>query len=222
MKAVLFDLDNTLYNARQYFLGAFESISKYVSSKYNIPKQKVYEALERIWRDKTSMYPYLFNDLLEFFHIDQDSPAVVKTIVNKFNEYTGVMESYPDAVPTLHTLKKRGFKLGIITDGDVERQRRKIEQLQLVPLFDVIIYTKELESKPSQAPFLAVLAELSVEGKESFYIGDNPLVDFQGAKEVGVTTIRILRGEFTQIPRNEYIDFEIESLEQLLGIVEHG
>jgi putative hydrolase of the HAD superfamily len=222
VKAVLFDLDYTLYDARQYFLGAFESISKYVSSKYNIPEQKVYEELDGIWRNKTSMYPHMFDDLLEFFHIDRDSPEVVKAIVKKFNEYTGEMEPYPDTIPTLHILKERGCKLGIITDGDVERQKRKIERLRLAPLFDVIVYAKELESKPSPAPFLAVLANLSVKDADSFYIGDNPLIDFQGAKEVGVTTIRILRGEFNKVPRNEYIDFEIESLDKLPGIVEHA
>jgi putative hydrolase of the HAD superfamily len=222
VKAVIFDLDNTLYDARQYFLGAFKSVSRYISSKYNIPERKVYKALDKIWRKKTSMYPYLFDDLLKFLHIDQDSPEVVKAIVKNFNEYAGVLEPFPDAVPTLHTLKERGCKLGIITDGDVERQKRKIEKLQLVPFFDIIVYAKELESKPSPAPFLAVLEKLGVKGVDSFYIGDNPLIDFQGAKEVGLTTVRVLRGEFMKVPPNEYIDFEIESLDKLPGIVGNG
>jgi len=216
MKAMFFDLDNTLYDAQQYFLGAFNNISKYISLKYNIPKQEVHKALVELWSEKTSMYPHLLDDLLGLFHIDQDS---TKVIVKIFNEYTGKLEPYPDVFPVLQMLRQTGYKLGIITDGDVERQKRKIESLKFEPLFDVIIYAKETESKPSSLPFLASLEKLKANATDVFYVADNPLIDFKGAKEAGLKTIRILRGEFTKVPRNEYIDFEIEKLEELLEII---
>lgn len=220
MKAVLFDLDNTLYDTQQYFIGAFESISKYVSSEYDLPEQKIYKTLGKLWQKKTSMYPYLFNDLLKLLQIKQDSPEVIDALVRLFNGYAGNIELYPDVLPTLQELRGRLYKLGIITDGTVERQKRKIELLKLEPLFDVIIYTKEIESKASPTPFLAALARLNVKAPDAYYIADNPLIDFKGAKEVGIKTIRILRGEYTKIPRNEYIDFEVEKLEELLEIIE--
>jgi putative hydrolase of the HAD superfamily len=220
VKAVLFDLDNTLYDTQQYFIGAFESISKYVSSEYDLPEQKIYKTLGKLWQKKTSMYPYLFNDLLKLLQIKQDSPEVIDALVRLFNGYAGNIELYPDVLPTLQELRGRLYKLGIITDGTVERQKRKIELLKLEPLFDVIIYTKEIESKASPTPFLAALARLNVKAPDAYYIADNPLIDFKGAKEAGIKTIRILRGEFTRIPRNEYIDFEVGKLEELLEIIE--
>ena len=45
MKAALFDLDNTLYDAQQYFLGAFIDVSKYIAAKHDIPERAVYKAL---------------------------------------------------------------------------------------------------------------------------------------------------------------------------------
>lgn len=220
MKAVLFDLDNTLYDTQQYFIGAFESISKYVSSEYDLPEQKIYKTLGKLWQKKTSMYPYLFNDLLKLLQIKQDSPEVIDALVRLFNGYAGNIELYPDVLPALQELRGRLYKLGIITDGTVERQKRKIELLKLERLFDVIIYTKETESKASPTPFLAALARLNVKAPDAYYIADNPLIDFKGAKEAGIKTIRILRGEFTKISRNEYIDFEIEKLDELLEIAE--
>jgi putative hydrolase of the HAD superfamily len=220
VKAVLFDLDNTLYDTQQYFIGAFESISKYVSSEYDLPEQKIYKTLGKLWQKKTSMYPYLFNDLLKLLQIKQDNPEVIDALVRLFNGYAGNIELYPDVLPTLQELRGRLYKLGIITDGTVERQKRKIELLKLEPLFDVIIYTKEIESKASPTPFLAALARLNVKAPDAYYIADNPLIDFKGAKKVGIKTIRILRGEYTKIPRNEYIDFEVEKLEELLEIIE--
>lgn len=217
MKAALFDLDNTLYDAQQYFLGAFTDVSKYISAKHDIPEHAVYKALVKLWKEKTSTYPYLFNDLLELLHLSQDG---LPTLVETFNEYAGTIEPYPDAIPTLHSLKETGVKLGIITDGNVERQKRKIESLKLETLFDVIVYAKESESKPSPLPFLTALDKLKVKPSDALYVADNPILDFKGAKEVGIKTIRILRGEYTIIPRNEYIDFEVERLEELLEIIE--
>lgn len=215
MKAALFDLDNTLYDAQQYFLGAFTDVSKYISAKHDIPERAVYKALVKLWKEKTSMYPYLFNDLLELLHLGQDSlPTVVKT----FNEYAGTIELYPDAIPTLRSLKETGVKLGIITDGNVKRQKRKIELLGLSPLFDAIIYAEEAAPKPSPTPFLAALERLNVRAADAFYIADNPLIDFRGAKEAGMKTIRVLQGEFAVIPRNEHIDFEIEKLSELVEL----
>ena len=215
MKAALFDLDNTLYDAQQYFLGAFTDVSKYISTKHDIAERVVYKALVKLWKEKTSMYPYLFNDLLELLHLSQDG---LPTLVKIFNEYVGKIEPYPDAIPTLQKLKKTGVKLGIITDGNMERQKRKIELLELTLLFDAIIYAEEIASKPSPTPFLAALERLHTKAMDACYIADNPLIDFKGAKEAGMKTIRILQGEFAVIPRNEHIDFEIEKLSELLEI----
>lgn len=216
MKAALFDLDNTLYDAQQYFLGAFEDLSDYLSAKHSMSKQEIYEILVELWRQKTSMYPYLFNDLLNLLHLDQDSP---EAIVKVFNEYPGNLDPYQDVFPVLQMMKQKGYSLGIITDGNLERQERKIESLKLETLFDVIVYAKESESKPSPLPFLTALDKLKAKPSDALYVADNPILDFKGAKEAGIKTIRILRGEFAEVPRNEYIDFEITTLDQLLEIV---
>ena len=216
IKAVIFDLDNTLYDAQQYFLGAFDSISEHISLKYNISPQEVYETLAGLCREKTSMYPYLFNDLLSLLHLDRDNP---EDIVKIFNEYSGWIEPYPDVIPTFRTLQEMDYKLGIITDGNVERQKRKVELLRFESLFDVIIYAEELESKPSSLPFLMALQKLKARATDAFYVADNPLLDFKGAKEVGIRTIRVLRGEFANLSTNEHIDYQIEGMSQLLKIV---
>jgi len=215
-KAVFFDLDNTLYDAEQYFLGAFEIISKHVSLKYNISEERVYKKLVRLWREKTSMYPYLFDDLANLFHLDRDSP---KELVAIFNQYHCRLEPYPDVMPTLGKLKETGYRLGIITDGDVARQKRKIASLGLEPLFALIIYAKEIEPKPSSSTFLIALDKLKVKASDTFYVADNPLLDFRGAKEAGMSTVRIMIGEFAKVPGHHDIDFEITDLTKLLDII---
>lgn len=216
-KAGLFDLDNTLYDVEQFFSGAFRDISKYMSYQNGLPEERIYQALVRIWREKTSMYPKLFDNILDFFGLGKDS---LQDLVKIFNEYSGTLQPYSDVVPALEALREKNFKLGIITDGNVDRQKRKIEMIGLRPFFDTVIYAQEKGTKLCASPFLAALDILGVNSSETFYIGDNPLLDFKGAKDAGLKTIRLLRGEFVQVPCNEYIDFEIIKLDELFGLVE--
>lgn len=219
MKAVIFDLDNTLYNVEQYYLGAFKEIAEYLSKKYNLRRQEIYNKLVNIWREKTSMYHYLFTELLNFFNLENELEDVIKI----FNNYDSELNPYPEVIPTLEELKKRNYKLGIITDGNIDRQKRKIKLLGLEQFFDIIVFTKELDNpKPSEIPFQEVVNKLKIIPQESFYVADNPLIDFEGAKKVGMKTVRILRGEFKNIVKNKYIDHEVNELKELLRVVEYG
>jgi putative hydrolase of the HAD superfamily len=216
MNAVLFDLDNTLYDVEQYFLGAFRTISESLSKKYGFPRQNIYKKLVEIWNEKTSMYPHLFNDLLSFLKIDEKE---VQNLLKLFNRHDGKIEPYPDTVTTLNALREKGCKLGLITDGNPERQKNKIKLLNIQHFFNIIVYTKEIEPKPSSISYLTALEKLGVEPSNVFYVADNPLIDFEGAKKAGIQTIRILRGEFAKLPKNMYIDFEIKSLCEIIKIV---
>ncbi|MHB8105275.1 MAG: HAD family hydrolase [Dehalococcoidales bacterium] len=217
MKAALFDLDDTLYDAQQYFLGAYGAVSKYIAKKYNVSEQKVYDTSVELRRQKTGMYPFLFNDLLNLLHLD---PGGVEDIVRIYNDYNGELKPYPDAIPTLQELKRKQYRLGILTDGNVARQKRKIEALGFKALFNAIIYAREIASKPSALPYIEAAKRLDVKPADAVYIGDNPLLDFKGAKEAGLKTVRIRRGEFKNVPKNETIDFEIEKLDELLKLAE--
>jgi putative hydrolase of the HAD superfamily len=217
MKAIIFDLDNTLYNVEQYYLGAFKGIAEYLSKKYNLSKQEIYNRLVNLWREKTSMYPRLFDNLLDFFNLGNE----LETAIKIFNNYDGELKPYPDVIPTLKELKKRDYRIGIITDGNVERQKRKLKLLGVDGFFDVIVFTKELNNaKPSEIPFQEAINKLKINPQKSFYIGDNPLVDFEGAKKIGVNTIRLLKGEFSEIPKNRHIDYEINEINELLNMRE--
>lgn len=216
MKGIIFDLDNTLYDAEQYYFGAFKEITKYLSKKHNISKQEIYKRLVNLWREKTSMYSHLFDDLLDFFNLEIELENIIKI----FNDYDGEFKPYPDVIQTLKELKNRNHKLGIITDGKVERQKRKIKSLGIDEFFDAVIFTKEFDNpKPSEIPFQEAINKLKVSPQKSFYVGDNPLIDFEGAKKIGMKTVRVLKGEFRDIPKNEYIDYEISELKELLKVI---
>jgi len=218
IKALFFDLDNTLCDVEGYFLGAFELVARYLSLNYSIPRKRVFLLLKKIWMEKTSMYPFLFNDLLNYFGIQKKD--TLRKVVALFNDYRGDgIKLYPDVFPMLKSLNEKGWRIGLITDGNIKRQQRKIKLLGINPFFDFIIYTKKLKSKPSHLPFKEAINKLGGYSPSLYYVGDNPLVDFAGAKKVGIRTIRVLRGEFANFPGDEFVDFEIKNLWELLNII---
>lgn len=216
MKTIFFDLDNTLYNTEQYYLGAFENIVEYLRNNYKIDKNKSYQFLVDLWKKKSSAYPRLFDDLLDHFNIKED----VKVIVQIFNKHP--IEScylYYDSISMLKKLKHEGYKIGIITDGNVHRQKRKIESSSLKNLVDDVTYTNESKPKPSSLPFINALNKMRIRPSDAIYVADNPFLDFKGAKIVGMKTTRILRGEFAGIKGGDDIDYTIRDLNELWKVI---
>jgi len=214
IQSIVFDLDNTLYDARQYFSGAFKDVARYISLHQGLPRRKTWEVLMETWTRRTSAYPYLFDDALATLGVKCDR----KELVSLFNKYSGGIAPYQDTVPTLRALRKRGVGLGILTEGNAIRQRRKVRVLGLRDFFDAVIVVERGGSKSSPRPFLKAIGALARRPNESLYVADNPLLDFRGAKAAGMRTVRFLRGEFSHMPKNEDIDLEIRSLKQLLTI----
>jgi len=214
---IIFDLDNTLYDVEQYFTGALWDVSDYLAVKYGIIRIDFCGELIALWKEKTSMYPHLFDDVLSDFGIGDGELEVV---IEVFNNHNPKIEPYTGVVSVLQELNDRGYKLGIITDGNVRRQKRKIDALNIGYFFDTVVFTEELDHpKPSPIPYQKALDELNATPHNSFYIGDNPVLDFKGAKEVGMRTVRVLTGEFKNISSDESVDHEIEELKELLNII---
>jgi len=164
------------------------------------------------------MYNKIFDDLIEELDLKISTIDLVKI----FNEQE-VYESdlFSDTVPVLEKLSKK-FKLGIITDGNISRQKRKIENCKIHNFVNFTVYTKEIEPKPSPKPFQYALNQSSLNGVRPFYVADNPKIDFEGAKRLNFSTIRIIRGEFKNIDSDEHVDYSIEKLEEIEKILEEN
>ena len=59
VKAILFDLDNTLYDEREYIFGAFKDISDFLSERFPIRKEDCYRALLGEFEKKGSFFKEL-------------------------------------------------------------------------------------------------------------------------------------------------------------------
>jgi FMN phosphatase YigB (HAD superfamily)/carbamoylphosphate synthase large subunit len=94
--------------------------------------------------------------------------------------------TYPDVKPALDALRRRGLRLGVLTDNPPDTQRRKLEAAGLLPFLDAVVYSREAgDEKPARRGFTQVAAALGIEPERLAMVGDNPHRDLAGAAEAG-------------------------------------
>jgi putative hydrolase of the HAD superfamily len=191
--AVLFDLDNTIYDERQYLYKAYEEIGVFCAANFNLQKQDVYLFLinhfEKIGRSR------LFNSLSEEFKIPEHIIIQLLEILRTVN-FNEKIQTFPYFLPLVRSLFSSGVKLGIITNGNVIQQMNKVKSIDFKGLIEKfqIIYANDFSPKPSPISYWK-MKEL-INFKNCVYIGDS-VVDEKFAKTVGIPflNVNLLRRE---------------------------
>ena len=221
IKAVIFDMDGTLYNEREYVMSGFRAVAEYLSVKYKMNCNKIFEILKSDFDN--GLRKKNFDVLVEKLHLNAEK---INNLVDIYRKHKPSISLYPDAKTILNKLKKEDLKLGLITDGWKESQENKISSLNLRDYFDLIIitdaYGKEYR-KPSEKPFKLVLSKFGLKPNGTVYIGDNPLKDFVAAKKLGIWTVRIKRGngeyDCVETDDEHEADYVISSLLSLKELI---
>ncbi len=100
------------------------------------------------------------------------------------------LQPFPGALETLVALRRRGVALALVTNGEAASQRGKIEQVGLVPYFDVVVVEGEFGiGKPESAVFRHALAALDSGPHEAWMVGDDLAKDIAGGRNAGLHTV---------------------------------
>ena len=191
-KAVIFDLDDTLISEKQYIQSGYRHVAKILSKKININENDLYQKLHRLFEQNSKD---VFNRLFEDLDVQYTQNDILE-LVKEYRSHWPAINFYPDVIPCLEELKRRGIKLGIITDGYAIAQRQKLNALNAHTYFDEIIVTDELGReywKPHPYAFEIMKGKLGVEFPNMMYVGDNPEKDFYLSEVIPITTARIKR-----------------------------
>ena len=220
--AVVFDLDNVLYDERDYVFAAFRSIALFLSGRCRFSEDEVYSKLVCDFEKKGSMYPRLFNDAVDDLGFDQN---LVPEILRLYATVDSKVELFPEATSTLLALRRLGLKLALVTNGGVQIQRNKVRLLGVEEFFDAVVFARETETgkeKPDPEGYRVALQKLGVGAGEAVCVGDNPHTDFWGAKQLGMRTVRVLLGEFKDAHLSEEYEAEIvlHNLAELPRVIE--
>ena len=105
---------------------------------------------------------------------------------------------YEDALPTLRTLRVRGYRLGLISNtpwGTPDYLwEKQVEKFHLAPLMDVRLFSSGVGiRKPDPRIFREALRRLGTAAARAIFVGDSPREDVAGARGVGMRTALVVR-----------------------------
>lgn len=194
---IVFDLDGTLYDTDTYFRPAFHHLGEVLRRRIGAEPARAEALLWEHLRRKGSLYRRLFDDVLEELAPQISHRELVLELVGEFHRAPcPTLDLYDDARRFCSDFRHRvGFAM--LTNGSCIKQVRKIEALNLQPVMSAIVYCQDLGApKPASHAYRHLLRRLDCRGEECLYVGDNPSLDFPGAKDVGMMTVHLRRGEF--------------------------
>jgi putative hydrolase of the HAD superfamily len=188
LRAVVFDLDDTLYPKRHFVLSGFRAVAAYVEREHGLPRAAALEALQEALDhgDEGRELQYM----CERFALPM---SLVRSLVDVVRGHEPSLELPRQSVRALRLLRS-SWRLGILTNGVPAIQKRKVEALGVGGLVDTVVFATEWVSgrgKPEAAGFVTALARLDVAPEAAVFVGDNPETDIAGAAKLGMKTIYV-------------------------------
>ena len=219
IKAVLFDLDNTLIDfLRMKRLSCEAAIDSMIGAGLNISHEKAIKVLFELY-DKHGMEDKaIFQKFLKKLTGKVNYKILANGIVSYRRVREGFLEPYPNVDYVLLKLKGMGLKLAIVTDAPRLKAWIRLAAMKLSNYFDVVVTFEDTKQhKPSKMPFNAALKQLSLKPEECLMVGDWPERDIKGAKAIGMRTCFARYGNLKAKKVNA--DYEIKNIKELLDIV---
>jgi len=221
IKAVIFDLDNTLVDFMVMKETAIDAaIMAMIDAGLNISKEVAKKRIYEIYDEEGIEDQKVFDKFLtkELGKIDYRIHAA--GIIGYRRAREAALVLYPHAQLALMELIKRGLKLAVVSDAPRLQAWLRLCQLNLHHVFDVVITFEDTNrKKPDPEPFKKALQELMVKSNEAIMVGDWAERDIIGAQLLGIKTIFARYGDRFGT-QNSGADYDITDIIQILNIID--
>ena|SRR3989338_1043618 len=220
IKAVMFDLDNTLIDFMRIKSASVEAaVNAMVGAGLPLNKEEATKKLYEVYWKTGIEYQRIFQKFLREVTGKIDYRILAMGIVAYRNQQNQIIGPYPQVLPTLLKLKERGLKLAIVTDAPRLKAWIRMTEIKLQDFFDVVVTFEDTgKHKPDPAPFRLALKRLGLKPTECLMVGDWPEKDIKGAKSLGIKTAFAKYGALK--PATVTADYNLKSIEDVLKITE--
>lgn len=206
LEAVLFDLDDTLHDDTANYQRAALDVAQEVAQERAIDAEALVQAYVReadaFWvnlseRDLVAPLAGVRSQmwLRALQTVGLDDMSLAQRAADDYNRYRKRhLTLFPGALESLASLRARGLKLGMITNGLAETHREKITLLQLDDAFDEIFIADEVGMiKPDPRIFVHACARLGTSAQHAAMVGDRFDRDIRGGQAAGLYTVWLNR-----------------------------
>lgn len=188
MKAVLFDLDDTLHDkTRTLSLMAAQQHDRFDLIGLSVHPdawRELYVQRHCVIMPKAEVFALLADD----FSLPEPMTAA---LLSDYDRTLGSLaQPIPGMLALLEACRDTGLSLGCVTNGRDRIQRSKLDGLGITALFDAIVTSEGFgKKKPDPGIFDACLSKLGVERREAVFVGDSFSADMQPAMALGMHPI---------------------------------
>jgi putative hydrolase of the HAD superfamily len=221
IRALCFDLDNTLWDVWPVIRRAEERMYAFLSERYprvvalvtleamREARERVAERFPEMKHDFTFLRKHALRD--HALHCGYDE-RLVEEAFGEFIKARNEVELYPDVLPGLERLRAR-YRLFTATNGNADLHR-----IGLAHFFERIVSAREVGAlKPAPAMFHRAIAGTDLAPAEVAYIGDDPALDVEGSRRAGMRAVWVDR---TQAPWPADIEPPSHRIASLIELIE--
>jgi putative hydrolase of the HAD superfamily len=198
---VVFDLDDTLYDERDYCRSGFKAVAESVADLPDAPSAK--RVFDRLWKQFTAgNRTKTFDAALDDLGVNYDD-QFIQNLIKIYRSHKPKIKLPADSARVLCQLSGK-YTLALLTDGFLPAQQLKVQALKIENYFKCIIYTEQFGRqcwKPSPVGFEKLMQALNAKSRKGCltapraiaYVADNEEKDFIAPNKLGFLTIQITR-----------------------------
>ncbi|ATI46643.1 HAD family hydrolase [Vibrio parahaemolyticus] len=206
LKAIFFDMDETLCGTSQADKAAGQKFAAWIQQTYpqvSDPQAFLQRYLQGVYKKLNAEFPQLVALLPDEnafrcgliqtilaengIHIDAEQAQQAQHYFDSAR--MGAFTFFPGVKEMLTDLRKH-YKLVVITNGPIFSQHPKLKATQMDEWVDhIIVGGEEPEEKPAASIFQKALNLVDVKPEEALHIGDSLAADIAGANNMGILSV---------------------------------
>lgn len=223
IKAVIFDLDNTLVDFMAMKRQAVDAaILAMIDAGLGLTYEEARQQVDTIYSERGIEFQKVFDELLYKIFNKVDYKILSAGVIAYRRAREAALVPYPHVTQTLVGLLKMDIRLAVVSDAPGPEAWLRLTYMGFHHIFDhVITFDDTRQRKPSPAPFERALSLLGVRPVEALMVGDWEERDMVGAAKLGMQTAFARYGD-TFGTVETHADYELDDILQLLDIVRKG
>ena len=188
IKAIIFDLDDTLYDCSgTLVVRGRRQVAKTIARLINSSEEAAYQ-LQLDMEEKYGVKANIYEKIVSHYHLPG---TYAQELLEEFVHVDiSDITVFPDVIDTMIQLKGRGYRMVLVTSGVEEIQRKKIDVLGLNNrYFDDIVITERNKGQSKKACFQEIMKRYDLQPKEFVCVGDKIDDELTASKSLGMVTV---------------------------------